>query len=151
MKPNQDFRDLLSELSAAGVDFLIVGAHALAAHGLPRMTKDLDVWVRPSPENAAKVFRALAAFGTPLAGVEVGDFDHPGTVLQIGVEPIRIDILTEIAGVAFDEAWPERLMSAYGDVPVGVLSRRHLVLNKRAAGRPQDLVDVQRLESGDGG
>jgi hypothetical protein len=143
---NQDFRDLLAEFNAAGVEFLVVGAHALAAHGLVRATKDLDVWVRPEPENAERVITALAAFGAPLHDLSVDDLARPGLIFQIGVEPIRIDVITAIDGVAFDDAWIDRLDARFADQTVSVLSRRHLLINKRAAAREQDLLDVKWLE-----
>src|SRR5687767_6219961 len=115
MHLNQDFRDLLSALNDAGADYLVVGAHALAAHGHVRATKDLDVWVRPSPPNAERVYEALRAFGAPLTSLSVSDLATPGIVFQIGVAPIRIDILTAIDGVTFEEAWPARVTSRYGD------------------------------------
>lgn len=142
---NQDFSDLLFALNNAGADYLVVGAYALAAHGHVRATKDLDVWVRPDPTNAQRVYEALHAFGAPLAGLSVGDLATPGIVFQIGVAPIRIDILTEIDGVTFDEAWPARVLSRYGDQPINVLSREHLIQNKLASGRRQDLADVESL------
>lgn len=145
---NDDFRDLLQCLREASVEFLVVGAHALAAHGLPRATGDLDVLVRPEPGNATRVYRALAAFGAPLAahGVEERDFETPGTVYQIGLPPRRIDVLTEISGVGFDEAWRTRLVLQVSGEPLAFLGRDALIANKRAAGRPKDLVDVDALE-----
>jgi hypothetical protein len=143
---NPDFRDLLAEFNAAGVEFLVVGAHALAAHGLVRATKDLDIWVRPEPENARRVVNALGAFGAPLHDLSVEDLSRPGLIFQIGVEPIRIDVITAIDGVAFDHAWAERLEASFADQTVSVLSRRHLIINKRAAAREQDLLDVKWLE-----
>jgi hypothetical protein len=143
---NRDFKDLLSEFSAKGVEFLIVGAHALAAHGHVRATKDLDVWVRPSVENAPRVMDALRAFGAPLTGVAVDDFASPGITFQIGVEPVRIDIITEIDGVTFDAAWPRRELKTLDGLSLGVLSRQDLIANKKATGRLQDLADVEALE-----
>ena len=145
----QDFVDLLRAFSAQGVEHLVVGAHALAAHGLVRATKDLDVWIRPSPANAARAFKALAAFGAPLTDLTEEDLSTPGTVFQIGVAPVRIDVLTKIDGVTFEEAWPARVAARFGGVETSVLSREHLVQNKRASGRLQDLADVERLESGE--
>lgn len=133
-------------MNAAGADYLIIGAHALAVHGFIRGTKDLDVWIRPSAENAPRVHRALVSFGAPAGDVSVEDFARPGIVYQIGVPPVRIDITTSIDGVTFDEAWPVRVTASFEGQPVAVLSRAHLIRNKRATGRPQDLVDVQRLE-----
>jgi hypothetical protein len=147
MQPlNRDFRDLLSEFNAHGVEFLIVGAHALAAHGLVRATKDLDVWLRPDLENAARALAALEAFGAPLHDLTVEDLSKPGLIFQVGVAPVRIDVITAIDGVQFEEAWPDRLEVLFADQAVGVLSRRWLLANKRSSGRAQDLVDVQWLE-----
>jgi hypothetical protein len=146
---NPDFAEMLSELSAAGVEFLIVGAHALAAHGIPRATGDLDIWIRPTPANAERAFAALARFGAPLTDLTVEDLTREGTVFQIGVPPARIDILTSITGVAFDEAWPRRLVTFVAPkLEAPVLGREDLLRNKRAVGRPQDLADVAWLETG---
>ena len=125
---------------------LLVGAHALAAHGHVRATQDPDVWVRPSPENAQRVIEALGAFGSPLHDLTEKDLSTPGVVFQIGVEPIRIDVLTAIDGVQFDEAWASRMVSKIGDQQVAVLSRQHLIQNKLTAGRTQDLADVETLK-----
>jgi hypothetical protein len=144
---NQDFKDLLAEFNARQVEYLIVGAHALAAHGHVRATQDLDVWVRPDSENANRVIAALRAFGAPLHDLTVQDLSKPGLIFQIGVEPIRIDVLTVIDGVQFDEAWSERINSTFAGEPVAVLSREHLIKYKLAAARTQDLADVERLES----
>jgi len=144
---NRDFRDLLSEFNAHGVEYLVVGAHALAAHGHVRATKDLDVWVRPASENAQRVLRALRGFGAPLQDLSEEDLTHPGVIFQIGLPPVRVDVLTSISGVAFDEAWKDRLVTRFADQTVGVLSREHLIRSKRAAGRTQDLADIERLET----
>lgn len=141
-----DFKDLLSAFNAHGVEYLVVGAHALAAHGYVRATGDLDVWVRPEAANAKRVVSALTAFGAPLGDLRPEDLAVPGTVFQIGVAPIRIDVLTTIDGVSFDEAWPDRLMAHFLNLPVPVLSSAHLVKNKRTVGRTQDLADVEWLE-----
>jgi hypothetical protein len=145
---NPDFRDLLAEFNAHGVEYLVVGAHALAAHGLVRATKDLDIWVHPEPENARRVIAALATFGAPLHDLTVDDLSRPGLIFQIGIEPIRIDVITAIDGVEFEDAWPDRIEARFADQPVSVLSRRHLILNKLAAGREQDLLDVKWLQRG---
>jgi hypothetical protein len=142
---NRDFVEMLSALSEAGAEFLVVGAHALAAHDRPRATEDLDIWVRPTPENAQRVWRALIAFGAPLDNISIEELSEPGIVYQIGVAPIRIDILTRISGVTFDEAWPNRLITnAYG-LTYGVLGREDIIRNKRASGRPKDLLDIDNL------
>jgi hypothetical protein len=146
---NPDYRDMLFALSEESVDFLIVGAFALAAHGLPRATGDIDVWVRPTRENAERVWRALARFGAPLLDLSLDDLMTPGVVFQIGVAPRRIDILTSIDGVEFDEAWSARRPLEVEGCALATLSREHLLANKRAAGRPKDLGDVAWLETGE--
>ena len=143
---NADFRDMLSALSDARAEFLLVGAYAVAVHGLVRATADLDIWVRPSEENASRVWRAVARFGAPMGSIREEDFRAPGVVVQIGVAPRRIDLLTSIDGVDFDEAWRDRTVVEIEGLRIPVLSRRHLILNKRAVGRPQDLADAARLE-----
>ncbi len=144
---NPDFKDLLAEFNAHRVEFLVVGAHALAAHGYVRATKDLDVWVRPAPENARRTLAALISFGAALHGLTEEDLSTPGVIFQMGVQPIRIDVITAIDGVKFDEAWADRMETTFAGVPAGVLSREHLIRNKQAAGRPQDLVDVEWLRT----
>jgi hypothetical protein len=128
-------------------EFIVVGAHAVMVHTEPRYTKDLDVWVRPTAENAARVFAALIAFGAPLADLKAQDLATPGLIFQIGIAPNRIDVLTAIDGVAFEAAWPRRLHSAYAGVPIGLLSIQDLITNKRTVGRAQDLLDVEKLEA----
>lgn len=139
---------MLHALKRAQVEFLIVGAHALAAHGIPRATGDIDLLVRPTADNAARVIEALADFGAPVAahGIGAADFSVPGNVYQIGLPPRRIDLLTEISGVSFDEAWSSRLHTTVGGIEVDVLGRESLLKNKRATGRAKDLVDVTALE-----
>ena len=143
---NKNFNDMLSALSAAGAEFLIVGAHALSAHGYPRATGDLDIWVRPTKENADRVWLALEQFGAPRRHLTRDDLCTPDTVFQIGVPPQRIDILTSIDGVDFDEAWVTRKQSEIEGLTVGILGREQLLKNKRAVGQPQDLADVAWLE-----
>ncbi|MCF6285113.1 MAG: hypothetical protein L3K26_07980 [Candidatus Hydrogenedentes bacterium] len=147
---NQDFSDLLAEFNAQHVDYLVVGAHALAAHGHVRATKDLDVWVRPDAANAPRVIIALRKFGAPLHDLSEADLSEPGIIFQIGVEPVRIDVLTSVDGVNFTEAWDERTTSKFAGIPVAVLSKRLLIQNKRASGRTQDLADVEWLEEASG-
>lgn len=144
---NPDFRDMLSALFAEGVEFLLVGAYAMAAHGLPRATGDMDLWIRPSNENAQRVWRALHRFRAPLLNLKLEDLQTTDTVFQIGVAPRRIDILTAIDGVGFDEAWLHRKEIEVDGQKCPVLSRDHLVQNKKASGRPKDLADVAWLES----
>lgn len=142
-----DFRDFLSALNRADVRFLVVGAHALAAHGVPRVTGDLDVWVEPTADNAGRVSKAMAAFGAPLTelGIDSGDFLRIDQVVQLGLPPYRIDILTSISGVTFADAWRERLAGTLFKVPVCFLGRESFITNKRATGREKDLRDIQSI------
>ena len=144
---NRDSVEMLAALSEAGAEFLVVGAHAVAVHGRPRATGDLDLWVRPTADNAARVWKALAAFGAPLATLTPADFVRPDLVFQIGLPPARIDVLTGISGVAFDEAWPRRVLVTVSGQAVAVLGREDLLKNKKSAGRPRDLADVAELEA----
>lgn len=141
-----DFKDLLSEFNAHRVEYLVVGAYALAAHGRIRATGDLDVWVRPHPKNAEKVLEALVAFGAPLHDLSVEDLSRAGLVYQIGVAPLRIDVLTGIDSVEFDDAWQRRISTTFSGQQVPVLSMADLIVNKRAVGRVQDLADLEWLE-----
>lgn len=144
---NPDYRDILSIFAEEQVEYLLVGAYALAAHGHPRATGDIDLWIRPDRKNAKRVMRALSRFGAPLAEIEVQNFSEPGIVFQIGVVPRRIDLLTMIDGVVnFADAWHERKEIKLEGITVPVLSRAHLKQNKRAAGRPQDKADLAWLE-----
>jgi hypothetical protein len=145
---NPDFRDLFAALNAAEARYLLVGGYAVAFHAQPRFTKDLDVWTEPTAENAARVLAALRAFGAPIGDLSVEDLARPGIVFQMGVPPNRIDIVTAIDGVSFADAWPGRSATTYGDQPVPVIGKAALVQNKRASGRPQDLLDVTNLEAG---
>jgi len=142
---NRDFVEMLSALCAAQAKFLIVGAHALAAHGVPRATGDLDIWIQATPENAARVFQALKVFGAALLDLTVEDLSKPQTVFQIGLPPSRIDILSGVTGLEFDDAWARRLDINVGDLRVGVLGRSDFIANKRASGRPKDLLDIELL------
>jgi hypothetical protein len=145
---NDDFRDLLALFVEHRVDFVVVGAHAMAVHGVARATGDIDVFVRPSDENAARTFEALTAFGAPLRvhGVERHAFARPGNVYQLGLPPRRIDVLTSIDGVGFDEAWAGRTEVSVEGLVVPFLGRAALVKNKTAAGRPKDLADLALLD-----
>ncbi len=146
MAKNPDFKDLFSALCNAGADFIVVGAHAVMYFTEPRYTKDLDVRVRPAVANAERVHRALVEFGAPMSNLTVEDLSAPGTIFQIGVAPNRIDVLTSIEGVEFDGAWERRVASTYGGVPISLLSFDDLLTNKRAVGRPQDKLDLEKLE-----
>ena len=143
---NANFLDLLIALNVAEARFLIVGGYAVGVHGRPRATKDLDVWIEASADNARRVVQALRDFGAPLGDLTEADLEKPGTAFQMGQPPERIDILTQIEGVRFEDAWPRRLQTTFGAVSCGVIGRDDLIANKRAAGRPQDLADIVALE-----
>jgi hypothetical protein len=143
---NPDFLDMLSALSEEGAEFLVVGAYALAVHGLPRATGDLDIWIGLSTANRERVWQALATFGAPLYSLSPEDLSRPDLVFQIGVAPQRIDLLTTVDGVEFETAWRDRLETEVSGVNVPVISREHLAQNKRATGRPQDLADLAWLD-----
>jgi hypothetical protein len=130
------------------VRFLVVGAHALAVHGVPRVTADLDAWVEPTAMNATRTWRALVDFGAPLAalGVSEKDFTTPNQVIQLGIPPFRIDILTSISGVEFTSAWQESVQGTLFDVPVQFIGREAFIRNERASGRTKDLDDIRALE-----
>ncbi|MCP4500554.1 MAG: hypothetical protein GY822_11395 [Deltaproteobacteria bacterium] len=147
---NPDFRDMLSALQDAEVEYLIVGAFALAAHGMPRATGDIDVWVRPVAANAVRVLDALRQFGAPTSAITTEDLASPDVVFQIGIAPRRIDILTSIDGVKFPEAWQRRISVDIDGLEIPVLSKKDFLTNKRVVGRPKDLADVAWLESKSG-
>jgi hypothetical protein len=145
---NDDFLDLLDCLLRAGARFLVVGAHAMAVHGVPRATGDLDVWVDHDPSNAERVWKALMGFGAPVReiGVRRQDLETPGMVIQIGLPPRRIDLLTRVSGLGFGQAWPNRTLHAVGALEVPFLGRDDLIRNKRASGRSKDVADLEILE-----
>jgi hypothetical protein len=143
---NQDFKDLFALFNQEAVEYLVVGAHAVIYYAEPRYTKDLDIWVRPSGENAGRVMKALSAFGAPLGGLTDKDFTDTEQVFQIGIAPNRIDILMGIAGVDFDTASANKIMSTYEGVPIPIIGRQDLIRSKKAVGRPQDIIDAARLE-----
>ncbi|HEX9700779.1 MAG TPA: hypothetical protein VGD06_15085 [Acidobacteriota bacterium] len=144
---NEDFTDFLAALIAAGARFLVVGAHALAVHGVPRATGDLDIWIEATPDNASRVWAALEDFGAPLQAIQVtvDDLVQADRVVQIGLPPRRIDLITEVSGVEFGEAWEARSEQTVGSLEVPFLGRAHLVRNKKAAGRRKDLADLESL------
>lgn len=143
---NEDYRDMLQALVAEKVNFLLVGAYALAAHGYPRATMDIDIWVMPSPDNADGVLRALLRFGAPLHNVSRADFEKEGTLFQIGVAPRRIDIITAASGLQFESTFRNSLIAEIEGIEVRIPSVDDLVTNKRASGRTKDLADAEALE-----
>jgi hypothetical protein len=150
MRLDPDFRAFVESFDHNDVRYLIVGGYAVAAHGLPRFTGDLDAWILVDLENATRVVRALEEFGFGGLGLAIADFSVPDSVVQLGYPPHRIDILTSIDGVEFSEAWKRRLVLTADGLDLPFIGREDLLANKRAAGRPQDLADVDRLTNRDG-
>jgi Nucleotidyl transferase AbiEii toxin, Type IV TA system len=144
--PSSDFEELFAWFNAKHVRAVVVGGHALAFHGHPRFTKDLDVFVDFSPENAQRILEALQDFGFGSVGLTAEDFSSPGRIVQLGVAPNRIDLMTAIDGVSFEEAWAGRVAGHFGKQPVAYIGRTEFLRNKRAAGRPQDIADIAALE-----
>jgi len=146
---NSDFKDLLSLFSASKVRYLVVGGYALMKYTEPRYTMDLDIWIDATPKNARLVFRCLRTFGAPFQGLTEDDFARKAFCYQMGRPPARIDILMSINGVKFVDAWSNRVITDFEDVPAFVISRTDLIANKRAFGRPHDLIDADQLAAGE--
>lgn len=144
---NSDFSDLLRVFNDNSVRYLVIGGYALVQYAEPRFTKDLDLWVSTDLDNARAVFRALAEFGAPLNGLTEMDFTEEGYFYQMGVPPLRIDILMGIPGIQFEDAWQHRNELSFDELPVPFISRTDLIIAKRAAGRPQDLLDADALSN----
>jgi len=142
---NDNFRDMICLLNEEKADYLLIGGWAVSFHARFRATEDIDFWVRPTPENAQRVMRALIRFGAPLKDIEADDFALPKFGLQLGRPPSRIDLLTTFKGVSFDEAWHKRMPETLGGLPVNVIGREHLLKNKLEVGRAKDLADVEAL------
>ena len=136
---------MLGLLVSCEVEFLLIGGVAFAAYGEPRATKDMDIWVNPTSENARRLFAALKEFGAPTHGAKPDDFATPGTFLQLGTPPVRIDLITAIDGVVFSDAWPRRMTTPFAGTKVPVISLDDLIANKKMAGRPQDVLDVRQI------
>lgn len=147
-QPPRDFCELLECFAAKGVSAIIVGAYALAWHGAPRMTGDLDVLVEPSAENAERIIDALTTFGFGNVGLSAADFQRPDVVIQLGVPPVRVDLLTGISGVTWEEVWAGRVAGEFGGVPVSFIGLAELRRNKLASGRHKDLADLEALGEG---
>ncbi len=145
MMLNRDYKEMLSLLLDNRVEFLLVGAYALATHGFPRATADIDIFVKPDSENALKLYETLVKFGAPLENVSPDDFACPGIILQIGVAPRRIDILTKIDGMTFDEASRGKEIVDIENLMIPVISRQNLIINKLATGREKDKIDAENL------
>ena len=145
MEVQQDFRDLFALFNAHKVEYLVVGAYALAFHGAPRFTGDMDILVRPGVRNARRVVAALAEFGFASLGLTVEDFTKTGRVVQLGVAPVRIDLVTSLTGVPWKEAAAGCRPGAYGDLRVCYIGKREFIRNKRAVGRKKDLADIEAI------
>lgn len=143
---NQDYKEMLSLLIEKGVEFVLVGAYALAAHGFPRATGDIDIFVKPNPKNANRVYECLAKYGAPLEGISVEDFIAPGVIFQIGVAPRRIDILTTIDAVSFQEAIEDAIIIQIEGLKIPILSKSKLIKNKESTGRVKDKIDAETLK-----
>ena len=147
MQPlGKDVRELLVLLEKHGVKYMVVGGFAVAAHGFPRYTKDLDVWLECSTENARRIITALDEFGFGSLDLATADFEMPDLVIQLGYEPNRVDLLTGLTGVRFEEAYPKRVVAEIGGLSVPIIDRGSLAVNKRAFGRPLDIADAEELE-----
>ena len=145
MEVQQDFRDLLALFNEHKVEYIIVGAYALGFHGAPRTTGDIDIFVKPDSLNARKIMEALDDFGFGSVGLSLEDFERPDTIVQLGFSPIRIDIITSITGVSWEDAWSGKVKGMFGDVPTHYIGRSEFLLNKRALGRHKDLADLEAL------
>jgi len=140
-----DFRELLALFNKHGVEYLVVGGYALAFHGAPRFTGDMDLLVRPDQPNAARILDALSEFGFASLGLTAGDFTSPNQVIQLGTPPVRVDLLTSLTGVSWEQAAASRVLGNYGDLPVHFIGREEFIANKRATGRKKDLADLEAL------
>ena len=145
MKVQPDFRELLALFNAHEIDYIIVGAYALAYHGAPRFTGDIDIYVRPTPDNAIRILEALNSFGFGSLGLKAEDFQKPEQVVQLGIPPVRIDLITSVTGVSWEQADTGKVSGQYGDINVHYLGRDQYTQNKRATGRKKDLADLEAL------
>lgn len=145
MEIQQDFRELLKLFNTHEVEFIIVGAYALAFHGVPRYTGDMDILVKPDPDNAGKVLAALKEFGFGSLDLNESDFQEPDKVVQLGVSPVRVDLITSLTGLSWQQVYAGKVQGNYGDIEVYYLGREELLSNKRALGRKKDLPDIEAL------
>lgn len=143
---NQDYKEMLSLFLENQVEFIIVGAYALAIHGFPRATGDIDLFIKPSEENSHKVFKCLSIFGAPINKIQPNDFSEPNVVFQIGIAPRRIDLITMLNGVSFDEAISDSKTVELESLKLPFISRINLIKNKESTGRPKDIIDVENLK-----
>ena len=145
MEVQPDFKELLALLNKHAVEYLVVGGYALAFHGAPRFTGDIDIFIRPDARNAARVLEALGEFGFASVGLTEEDFTTPNKVVQLGVPPVRVDLITSLSGVSWEQAAAGKRPGRYGDVPVFFIGREEFIANKRATGRKKDLADIEAL------
>jgi hypothetical protein len=145
MEVQQDFKELLELFNKHRVEYMIVGGYALAFHGAPRYTGDMDIYIKPDSQNGERITAALKDFGFGEVGLSVEDFIYPEKVIQLGVPPVRIDIITSITGVTWDEASPGKLRASYGDTEVNIIGREQFIANKKATGRKRDIADLDSL------
>ena len=148
MEAQRDFRELLESFNAHRVEYVIVGGYALAFHGVPRFTGDLDLYVRPTKDNAQRILGALAEFGFGQVGLSPSDFEEPGQVIQFGVAPVRIDLVTSIEGVSWEQVEHAKVVGMYGDLPAYYIGRAEFIANKKACARQKDLADLEALGEG---
>lgn len=146
MDISSDYRELFKILNKHKVKYLVVGAYAVIFYTEPRYTKDIDIWVEPTLENAEKLYKALGEFGAPLKNISPKDFTNKKTIYQIGVAPVRIDIITSISGSIFTEAWKNRRKTKYADVSINIIGVKDLIRSKKKTGRPQDFIDITQLK-----
>jgi predicted nucleotidyltransferase len=146
MALNQDFKEFIQSLNDNGVHYLVVGGYAVAQHGHPRYTKDIDIWIEMTRQNAARMIKALEQFGFASLGLKDADFLETDQIIQLGYPPSRVDILTTLSGVEFAECYPSRVIVEMDSIPVNFIGLEHLIRNKKAVGRHQDLADVENLE-----
>lgn len=147
MELNTDWKELFESFQKNNVDFLLVGAMAMAYHGLPRLTGDIDIWIRRSPENAERIIRALEIFGVGSLSFKIEDIVKPEQVIQIGYPPRRVDILNFLTGLDFEQAWEKRVIFKVGELNIPMISLADLIINKRETGRPKDISDLIELEN----
>jgi hypothetical protein len=145
MEIQEDYRELLVLFNDHNIEYMIVGGYALAFHGAPRYTGDLDIYVRPSAENAKRIIKALHNFGFGSLGLTEADFKRIDNVVQLGVPPVRVDIITSITGVSCEDAFSSRVVGSYGDIDIFFIGREQFISNKRATGRKRDLADLESL------
>lgn len=145
MPLHKDLQEFVECLNSSKVDYLVVGALAVSWHGFPRYSADVDLLIRPSVDNAERLLKAIRSFGMSSLNLSVSDFSTAGKVVQLGVQPNRIDLLTSITGVTFEEAWESRVAGNLDGIPMQLIGRAALVRNKEATGRPKDRIDAEEL------